>query len=123
MIYTDGQVLADSVVYAAVANTLIGYLKKAKWFPWLNGTTFYLNRFAAITTALIATFGINYSHSYTSDGVLTITLTGLTLVGMLAGLKQFIVSYAIQQGSYHLTKTDYSENQITIKTHELGIDK
>jgi hypothetical protein len=102
MVYYDGQVVANQVVYAAAGNWLLNKVKTSKIFPFLNESTYLANKLAAMGIAAITAFGINYTYTYApADGVLNIAITGLTIAGIFEGAKQFMFSYVLQQGMYN----------------------
>jgi len=106
VVYYDSQIIANHVVYAALSNQIISFLKKSTWFPLLTAQTTKLNRLAAIFFATISAIGISYTYSYTPDGVLNLAISGLTFSAVWNAAKTWIFSYAIQQGGYHMTKTN-----------------
>lgn len=105
MVYYDGQVIANQIVYGAIGTFVIQKIKSSKLVPFINEQTYWINRTLAILTSGIAAIGINYSYSYTSDGVLNIAITGLTFWGLVEGMKQWLFAYVIQQTGYKLTKS------------------
>jgi hypothetical protein len=103
MIY-DGQVIANSVVYAALGNWFIGHVKKSKLVPLINEQTYWINKTFAMLVAGIAALGVTYTYSYSAEGVLTVVINGLTLGGLWISFKTWLFSYVLQQTGYHLTK-------------------
>lgn len=105
MVYYDGQVLSNQLAYGVIGHSLLAWLKKTQLVPFINKNTYYVNRGMAILFATISAVGINYSYTYSPDGTLAITLTGLTLSGVWHGFLQWVMAYASQQLPYHLTRT------------------
>lgn len=103
MIY-DGQVIANSVAYAALGNWLVKKIKESELIPWFNKQTYWMNKVLAIVIAAVGAIGVTYTYSYSDDGVLSLTLAGLTLANIWISFKTFVISYALQQTGYHITK-------------------
>lgn len=103
MVY-DGQVLANSVAYAAIGNWFIKKVKDSEFIPFINKQTFWVNKVFAVAVAFAAAMGVTYTYTYSADGVLGLTISGLTLASVFASFKTFIISYALQQTGYHITK-------------------
>lgn len=108
-LYYDDQVIANSVVYAAIGDWLIRKAKNSKLTPFINKQTYLLNHLAAVGISGIAALGINYTYTYTDDGVLQIVLTGLTWSGILMGMKQWLFQYILQQFAYNMKKEKVNE--------------
>jgi hypothetical protein len=105
MVYYDGQVLTNQVAYGIIGHSIISWLKKSAWVPFLNKNSYWLNRSVAIAGATISALAINYSYTYEPSGTLILTINGLTLAGIWHGLLQWVVAYGSQQLPYHLTRT------------------
>ena len=105
MVYYDGQVLTNQLAYGLIGNELVKWVKTTKLIPFINTNTFWLNRGMAMLVATISALGINYSYTYTPEGVFTITLTNLTIAGVWHGVQQWVLAYGAQQLPYHLTRT------------------
>lgn len=105
MVYYDGQVLTNQIAYGILGHSIISWLKKTALVPFINKNSWWINRSLAIVLATISAVGINYSYSYSPDGVFVLTLRGLTLSGIWSGLLQWLVAYGSQQLPYHLTRT------------------
>ena len=110
MIY-DGQVIANSVVYAALGNWFINKVKKSKLIPFINDQTYWINKSFAVLISVIAALGVTYTYTYSADGILSLTITGLTLASLWANFKVWVLSYSLQQTGYHLTKEKRDERQ------------
>lgn len=101
----DGQVLANSIAYAALGNWFINKVKSSKFIPFINDQTYWINKSFAVVIALIAALGVSYTYSYSKiDGVFTLVLSGLTLAGLWANFKMWVISYALQQTGYNVGK-------------------
>jgi hypothetical protein len=105
MVYYDGQVLSNQIAYGLLGHSIISWLKKTALVPFINKNSWWINRGLALGLATISAIGINYSYSYSTDGVLVLTLTGLTIGGVWHGFLQWLVAYGSQQLPYHLTRT------------------
>lgn len=90
-------VLLHQSVWTLLASVLIEYAKNAKWFPLLTSKTVALNRLVAVIGSGVAAFGVHAAFNNTA-GVLTIT--GLTTAGILAGGKEWIRTFLIQEIGY-----------------------
>ena len=106
MVYYDGQVIANQVVYAALGDWIIRKIKSSSLVPFINEQTYWINHAFAVIVSGIAALGINYTYSYSPDGVLNIAITGLTLTGIYMTAKQWLFAYILQQTSYRLNKKD-----------------
>ncbi len=103
-VYYDPNTVMDSVAYGLVGNQVLSWMKGSRFFPFLNDTnTARANRVMAIALAGLAALGIEHQYAY-ADGVLTLTLSGLTIWSVLAHLKVWLVSYGCQQMPYHVMK-------------------
>lgn len=104
MVYYDGNVLTNQIVYGVIGNYLVGLAKRSPWLPFLNAATPYLNRAVTIGIALVSALGLEYTYSYTPEGMFTLTLAGLTFWSVFEHGKQFLVAYIFQQIPYHAMK-------------------
>lgn len=109
-VYYDTNVLINQVIYSVIGDFVIRRAKTSRLLPWINAYTPKINRTVAIITSAIGALGISYKYSYSSDGVLAITITGLTLLSLWEGAKVWLVSYMFQQGTYQLV-TKRNENE------------
>lgn len=105
MVYYDGQVLTHQLAYGMLGHWLIRRIKTSRLVPFINEQTYWMNRALAVVLAMLSAVGINYQYAYTADGVLTLTLTGLTLASIWDHFLQTVVAYGSQQLPYHLTKS------------------
>lgn len=105
MVYYDGQVITDQIIYGVAGNWLIGKIKRSNLVPFINKHTYWLNRALTVLMALMSAVGIEHAYSFeATEGVFTLTLTGLTFWGVVHHLKQFLVAYVFQQIPYHAMK-------------------
>lgn len=80
---------------SAVSVWIIQQLKKAKWFALLTPSTATLNRLASMIAALATATGI---HMAFAAG--TLTITGLTLTGIVAALIAWFKSFVMNEIVY-----------------------
>lgn len=90
-------VLLHQSVWTLLASVIIEYAKNAKWFPLLTAKTASLNRFVGVLGSGVAAFGVHAAFNHTA-GVLTIT--GLTVAGIMAGGKEWLRTFLIQEIGY-----------------------
>lgn len=95
----DMGLLGSQIALAYAFSSLMKLLKYWKHFPLMQKEAAWLNRGFAAIMALAATIGIHYTYDAVT-GVMTIT--GLTAVGILTGLWQWFVQFALQQGAFKL---------------------
>jgi len=81
---------------------VLNWLKKSNRFKWLSGETPTLNRWVAIGASFLAAIGIHMTFDKTA-GVLTVT--GLTLTGVLTLAVAWFKSYVFQQTIFNMTKS------------------
>jgi hypothetical protein len=68
----------------------IQYIKKSKWFPWFTKYTETANHLLHIAVSVLAAFGIQVST------------TGFNIDHLLSTGLQFIQTYLLSKGAYHL---------------------
>lgn len=85
---------------SAISVYIIQKLKSANWFKLLGPNTKYMNIAASLFTAAISATGINFAFNESAG---TLTITGLTLTGILTALwtwgKSFVLNEMIYQGT------------------------
>lgn len=85
---------------SAISVYIIQLLKSAKWFKLLTSNTKYMNIAASLFAAAISATGIGYSFNEQNG---TLTVTGLTVAGILAAAwtwaKSFVLNEMIYQGT------------------------
>lgn len=70
----------------------------------MNDNTYAINKFVAVVASGLVAIGINWNYAYSDDGLLTLTISGLTPMGIYAGIKQWVFSYVVQQTGYKITE-------------------
>lgn len=96
----DANLLGTTVTFSAISVFIVNFLKGRKWFPLLSNNTKWANRIVAILLSGLSAVGI---HAAWSSGG-TLTITGLTLTGILAAGWLWIKSFALQEWIYQSTK-------------------
>jgi len=96
------QHLGSQFTASALIVMVINGLKKNPKFSWMSMHTPAINRTVAIVAAFVAALGIHMTFDK-SGGVLTIT--GLTMVGMLQMGVAWFKSFIWQQTIYNFSKT------------------
>jgi len=104
MIYYDSQIIASQIVFSSIIVWLFRLAKQSSYISFINGETPKVNRMIAIVSSGLVALGLNWTYSYTPEGILTIQVTGLTLMGIYEGSKQWIFSYIVQQTGYRVTE-------------------
>lgn len=89
--------LETQITISAVVVYIIEVVKRSKFFPWLTTETAKLNRYVAIVLSGLAALGINATFT---DG--TLTITGLTVAGILTGALVWLKSFIVQQGMFKI---------------------
>lgn len=93
----ETELLTSQLTAGYAMATLIEWLKKQAWFPFVAADNARLNRAFAMLASFIAAIGLHATFD-SEAGVLTIV--GLTLSNVLHTGWAWIQQYAIQQASY-----------------------
>lgn len=106
MMYYDANVLANQVAASGLIVWVIRALKqsRAPWLSWVNEHSWLVNRTLGIGAALAVSLGLSYQYSYTPDGVLTLSLSGLTIASLIDHGRTWLVGYILQQTGYRVTE-------------------
>lgn len=95
--------IANQVIYAAIASWLIEHFKNSKWFPWATQETNKLNKLLAALFSVLGTASIFVASAWEpSTHALTLTITGLTLANGLHFGWLLLSQYIFIKGAYHL---------------------
>lgn len=121
MVYYDTNVLTNQMFYGVVGNWVVNKIKSSPYIPFINAHTKGLNRAVAIGVAGISAIGIDYTYTYSQEGLLTFTLSGLTFWAIFEHVKQFIVAYIAQQIPYHVMKPTDATATATAITTRAGV--
>jgi hypothetical protein len=89
--------LTEQTTIAVITTYVFQWLKKSRWFPFLTVETQKFNRVLGVAVAFAASIGVVATFDHTA-GVLTIT--GLTVAGLLHGGARFVQQWAFQQAAY-----------------------
>jgi len=97
LIQTDA---TATLTASAISVYVIQKLKNSGWFKLLTPDSKYMNIFASIVAAGVSATGINYTFNESTG---TLTITGLTLTGILTMLwiwaKSFVINEVLYQGT------------------------
>lgn len=93
----DEQMLLTQATVGYIASALIEFLKQQKWFVFANVDTARLNRAFSMFVAFLSALAIHATYD-SEQGVLTIT--GLTLTGVVHAGWAWIQQFALQQAAY-----------------------
>lgn len=93
----DSTSLEKHISLAVALPYILQWLKGQRWFPLLSYTSDNLNRWMTALVAVAMGFGIGINFNQAA-GVLTVT--GLTLAGLSAGVQHALVQWAMQHGAY-----------------------
>lgn len=97
------ELISSQLAIAYASSSLIEWFKKRPGFPLLSADTPSLNRWAGLLTSFVTALGIHWITDWqATNGVLTVTITGLTVGNVAHGLLAWIQQYAMQQGAYRL---------------------
>lgn len=102
----DFSQIGNSLGAATVAVFLLEWLKKQPWFTWLSEeSTKRVKTIFAAVFAVASVVGIGYVWNPDAG---TLTITGLTLAGLVTGLVTFLWTfakqYAFQKIAYKVVK-------------------
>jgi hypothetical protein len=89
-----------TITAAAVAVWVIQKLKALPWFGWIEEGKPLANRIAGIVVATASVVGIGVSYSGTAH---TLTISGLTLTGVIAAGWAWVKQFAAQEMIYQAT--------------------
>jgi len=92
-------VLGGTITASAVSVFIINLFKNAKWFPWLSAQSKVAARLWALALSAAAAAGIDVTFLHG-----TLTITGLTLTGILTAGWMWLKSFAVQEWIYQSTK-------------------
>ncbi len=121
-VYYDSNVVVNQMLYGVIGNQVLKWAKGSSLVPFLNHVdTQRLNRLMAMGIAAVSAIGINYTYSYSAEGVLDFHATGLTLAAIYDSARQYVVAYMAQQIPYHLTKPTDATATATAITTKAGV--
>lgn len=106
MMYYDANILANQIGASGLTVWLIRAMKQSHlpMFAWINEHSWLVNRTLAILASLAVSLGLSYQYSYTPEGILTLSLSGLTVASLIDHARIWLVGYMIQQSGYRLTE-------------------
>jgi len=84
--------MSTQLTVSAVVVAAMQWFKNSKYFPWLTTETAKLNRAVAVILAGAAAVGV---HTQFSGG--TLTITGLSVMGILGLAWEWLKSFVYQQ--------------------------
>lgn len=105
--YFDANILTYQFISSAIVVFLLNKAKKAKLpiLKWINEDSWHVNRTLAVIASGLVSLGLHWNYSYDGDaGVLTLSLSGLTLASVLEHGREWLLSYVIQQGQYRISQ-------------------
>lgn len=108
--------LGTTLTASAVSVFIINTLKNAKWFPLLKPEWEKAQRVWALMFAALAAAGIDVKFLHG-----TLTISGLTLTGILAALWMWLKSFAIQEWIYQSTKVQQKADQPPANSSAVGV--
>jgi hypothetical protein len=83
----------DTVAVSTIAVGVVQWLKNSKWIPFMDQHTSTINRIVSWAAAFCSATGIHYTFDH---GTGTLTLTGLTVMGLWHSFGDTVKSYAVQ---------------------------
>lgn len=93
--------LVSQVTASAVVVAFINYLKKAAWIPFINANSLWVNRLVALLAAIATSIGLHWTFDAQAG---SLTITGLTAMGILGSGWEVAKSYAMQHILYLQTR-------------------
>ena len=99
----ETELISSQLAIAYATSSILQWLKHQPWFPFMQANSASINRFFSIIIAFFAAIGIHWVSDWqAADGVMVITISGLTWGSIGHGLIAWIQQYAFQQGSYKM---------------------
>lgn len=95
----DSGLISSQLAFGYISSFALQWLKKQKWFPWVNMDSSQVNRFAAALTAFVVSAGVSW-HFDSSAG--TLVIAGLTLSNVWSAFIAWVQQFAFQQGAYKM---------------------
>ena len=104
----ETELISSQIAIAYATSSILEWLKGRSWFPFMQDNASSINRFSSIAVAFFTAIGIHWVTDWQADnGVMIITITGLTWGSIGHGLIAWIQQFAFQQASYKmLVKSD-----------------
>lgn len=93
----QGNEIVWSAVLAWMAAKGIEMLKASSWVPAVNFDSETLNRWVARGVALVAAFGVHMTFDSAAG---TLTITGLTMLGLRDSILEYARQYMFQEVAY-----------------------
>jgi hypothetical protein len=94
-------VLATQITVGMIGAGFLQFLKSREWLPFLNQHSKALNHIVLATTSAAGAIGVNAVWSSSEH---SLTITGLSLATIAAGLwvwaKQWTVQYLVHRGAF-----------------------
>lgn len=93
---------------SAIVVFLLEWLKKQSWFTWLTEeSTKRVKKAFALVFAVLSVAGIGYVYNLEAG---TLTITGLTLTGILTALLEVVKQYIMQKLVYKVALSNGKTN-------------
>ena len=89
--------LLNHGVLGIVVVQVIDWLKQAKWASWITDETVVVNRVLGLAAAAAVVAGMDWQYQAANG---TLTVTGLTVTGVMNFLGEFIKQWSLQQAAY-----------------------
>jgi hypothetical protein len=97
----DSNVLATQLTMGVIASGVLQFLKSRTWIPWFNKNSAGLNHLFMLLTSAAGAIGVNAVWNGSEH---SLTITGLSLVGIGTGLwiwaKQWTVQFLVHRGVF-----------------------
>lgn len=107
-LYYDADILTKQIVFSAIVVWAMRLMKGSDWpiFSWISEHSYTINRTLAILASGAVSLGLhwNYGYSAADSGTFTLTITGVSIAGILDNGRDWIFSYIVQQTGYRLTE-------------------
>ena len=106
-LFYDTNMITWQVVWSGVVVWAIKNMKGSRLsiFSWIHEHSFYVNRAVAVIASGLVALGLHWQYGYDAvdNGTLTFTITGVSLLGILDHIRDWIFSYMIQQSGYRIS--------------------
>jgi hypothetical protein len=114
---TTVNVLSTQITLSALSVYAIQKLKASSWAPWFHDASDKLNRVASGVLAFASSIGIHMAWEHGAvPGTYMMTVTGVTLVGIGAGLWAVTKSVVFNELIYRGTVKAAADTSVTVKS-------
>lgn len=99
----ETELISSQLSIAYGASAILEWLKRKSWCGFMNVDTPALNRATSMVVAFFTAIAIHMATEWEAqEGVLVLTITGLTAGNIAHGVLAWIQQFALQQGAFKL---------------------